>query len=69
MITLYSNDCPRCKILESKLDSKNIQYNKKEDFDELIEKGIQSAPVLKVHNEFLLFKEAVDWVNEQEEQG
>lgn len=69
MITLYSTDCPKCKVLESKLDAKNIQYNIREDLDDLIERNIQSVPVLKIQNEFLLFKEAVDWVNEQEEQG
>ena len=28
MIKLYTIDCPKCKVLEMKLDQKNIEYEK-----------------------------------------
>ena len=28
MVKLYTIDCPKCKVLEMKLDQKNIEYEK-----------------------------------------
>lgn len=67
MIIFYSTECPRCKVLEAKLDAKGIQYEKNDSLDEMLELGIQSAPALKVSGEILPFKAAIDWVNEQED--
>lgn len=64
-IILYSNNCPRCQVLKKKLDSANIQYEIPNNFDFLLEKGIESVPVLVVDNEILDFKKAVEWVNGQ----
>lgn len=66
MIVLYSTNCPRCNVLEAKLKAKNINFEINNNIDEMIEKGIQTAPVLEVHDELLQFKDAVDWINEQE---
>lgn len=64
-VILFSNGCPRCKVLKQKLDDKQIKYTINEDFDELIENGLQTAPVLKVNNNYYQFGEAVkligDW--------
>jgi hypothetical protein len=65
MVTLYSTDCPRCKVLEQKLTAANIEFNINKDINILIEKGFSSAPALEVNGEFLDFKKAVDWVKEQ----
>lgn len=52
-------------MLKQKLDDKQIKYTINEDFDELIENGLQTAPVLKVNNNYYQFGEAVkligDW--------
>lgn len=66
MITLYSTHCPKCVVLEKKLDTKNIQYELVEDQDVMIEKGFMTAPVLDVDGKVMQFKEANDWINEQE---
>ena len=66
-IILFSNGCPRCKILKQKLDDKQIKYSISEDFDELIENGLQTAPVLKVNNEYYQFSEAVKFIGEWNE--
>lgn len=69
MIILYSNGCPRCRVLEQKLDLKNIEYEKHSDIDEMMDMGIMSTPVLSVDGNILQFKEANDWINEQEGQN
>lgn len=64
-IILYSTGCPRCRVLETKLKEKNIDYVLKNDVDEMLEKGIQSVPALEVNGNILHFKEALQWVNKQ----
>ena len=62
-IVLYSTGCPRCQVLKSKLDSKNIDYTIVTDVDEMVKKGIESVPVLEVDEQIFDFKSAVDYVN------
>lgn len=62
-VVLYSTGCPKCKILEQKLNMKNIPYEKTDDVSELIELGFMSAPVLKVDDKYLEFKAANEWIN------
>jgi glutaredoxin len=66
MIILYSTGCPRCKVLETKLNSKNLEYTIVDDVDEMTGMGIMSVPVLKVGDDLLSFVEANTWINEQE---
>ena len=66
-IVLYSTGCPKCKILEQKLDMKNIEYEKTNDVSELVKMGFTSAPVLKIDDEYLEFKAANEWINEHGE--
>lgn len=65
MITLFSTDCPKCRVLEQKLNNKNIEFTKSSDIQEIIDKGFMSAPVLKVDNIYYDFKQGVDWVNNE----
>lgn len=65
MVTLIGTGCPRCKILESKLKSKNINFIDSDNIDEAIDNGFMSAPVLKVDNKYMDFGAAVKWVNNQ----
>jgi hypothetical protein len=65
MITLYSNDCPKCKILKLKLKDKNIEYNLCSDIDTMISKGFQAMPKLEVNEAIMDFADAINWVKEQ----
>ena len=47
-IVLYTIGCPNCKVLERKLNSKNVPYETVTDVEIMRNKGIQSAPVLEV---------------------
>ena len=62
-VVLYSNDCPRCKILKQKLDAKQVKYEIISDIDIMIEKGFMMLPMLDVNGEIMEFGKAADWVN------
>lgn len=63
MLKLYSTGCPKCKVLKSKLDSKQIEYTIIEDIEVMKNKGFNSLPVLEVDGTMYEFKEAVNYVN------
>ena len=65
MITLYSTHCPRCRVLETKLTQKNIEFNVVTDVNKMESLGIQSVPILEVNDKLLNFTDAVAWVNKQ----
>lgn len=65
MITLYSTDCPRCRVLKKKMDTAGIKYEINSNVDEMLQKGMTSVPMLKVDNVLFDFKGAVDWINRQ----
>ena len=66
MITLYSTNCPKCKVLEQKLKQKNIEYSTVTDMDEIVEYGrkhnLKSAPILEVDNEPYDFMQALEYI-------
>lgn len=64
-IVLYSTGCPKCRILESKLKSKNIEYTEFNDVEEMIKKGLSSVPWLEVNGEMMDFNKANQWINKQ----
>lgn len=63
-VILFSNDCPRCKILKEKMIDKNIEFEVSDNFDELIQHGLQTAPVLKVNDKYYQFGDAVKLIGE-----
>lgn len=62
---LYGNDCPKCKILKSKLEKANINFTEKEDAEKLQVLGFRSYPVLQVGDEFMEFAKAYKWINDR----
>lgn len=65
MITLFTIDCPKCKILEKKLSQANIEYEVCKDREIIANKGFDLMPVLDVDGQIMGFGEAVKWVNER----
>ena len=63
MLKLYSTGCPKCKVLKSKLDSKQIEYTIIDDIEVMKNKGFNSLPVLEVDGTMYEFREAVNYVN------
>jgi len=64
-IILYSTHCPKCKVLEQKLESKNIDYEEITDVNIMIEKGFMTMPMLEVNDEVMDFVTAYTWINER----
>lgn len=64
-IILHTTNCPRCKVLKSKLDQKSINYKINTDVDLMMQKGFTTAPKLEVDGVVYDFKEAVEWIGEQ----
>ena len=64
-IILYSTGCPKCNVLEAKLNSKSIKYEVCGDIKVMQSKGMMSAPNLEVDGKLMDFSAAIKWVNEQ----
>ena len=63
MITFYSTNCPKCKVLATKLDQAGVQYNINTDVKTMLGKGIKAAPALEMDNGTILdFSKALAWV-------
>lgn len=66
MINLYTIDCPKCIVLEKKLDEAGIEYNKITDMNIILEVskkcGFKSAPILEVDDKYYKFNDAVEYI-------
>lgn len=63
MITLYSTHCPKCNVLSKKMDMLGIKYNVNDNVQEMISKGMKSAPYLQMEDGTLYnFIEANNWL-------
>lgn len=66
MVTLYSTNCPKCKVLAQKLTDAGIEFRISDDVDKMIQKGFMSAPLLDVDGKIMNFGEAIRWVSDKE---
>lgn len=66
-VVLYTIDCPKCNILEKKLEAKNISFDRVSDKDMLIAKGFGDStfPILEVNGMVMHYKTAIQWINNQ----
>ena len=62
-VVLYTTNCPKCKILETKMKQKNIKFETVTDLDVMNEKGFMEAPMLEVDGQTMNFVTANTWVN------
>ena len=61
-IILYTTHCPRCKVLETKLKEKKINYYICDDLNIMEDKGIITSPILDIGNNLLDFGQAIKWL-------
>jgi len=66
-IILYTTHCPRCTVLEKKLQQKGIKYTENNNIEDMICRDIKEVPVLQVDGKLYDFAEAIKWINEREE--
>jgi len=65
--TLYSTDCPKCKVLKKKLDDAGVAYELCTDVEIMESKGFMQAPMLEVDDNTFDFINAINWVRHIEE--
>ena len=67
MVKIYTTDtCPRCKVLKTKMDAKEIPYESITDVNEIKKLGIMSVPYMQVDDgELMDFATANAWINQQ----
>ena len=66
MITIYTTEtCPRCTVLKTKLQSKNLEYIENHSLEDMQKLGIMSVPYMMVDEHLMDFGEAISWVNAQ----
>ena len=64
---LYTTHCPKCFVLETKLDQKKVPYEMIEDTTLMQEKGFDNLPILELDNGDLLdFVSANKFINSLE---
>lgn len=66
-LILYTTHCPKCTILEKKLNAKKVSYSICEDVEKMKALGIQFAPMLAIEGKLLSFSDAVQYVNNIED--
>ena len=66
MVVLYSTHCPKCNVLQKKLDIKHVEYETVTDVNVMQEKGFMSAPMLEADGKIYNFKQALDWLEDLE---
>ena len=68
-IVMYSTGCPKCNVLEKKLNAANIEHevcaDEQKVFDVCTELQLNSLPILQVDDKYYTFSAAVKWVGEQ----
>ena len=64
---LYTTHCPKCNILNKKLQDKNVEYEIVEDINVISSLGIKSVPVLCVSDDentnMMTYFDAVKYIN------
>lgn len=63
MVTIYTTHCPKCRVIETKLKTKGIQYKEVTDVAEIEKLGFQQVPVLDVDGTIMDFVQANNWIN------
>jgi len=64
-VILYSTGCPKCKVIETKLKQKGVEYTIISDIEVMTQKGFMTVPILEVDDVVMDFVTANKWINER----
>lgn len=68
-MTLYSTNCPRCKVIEAKLKKTGVDFDIVTDVDKVVEvgkkAGIMSAPILEKNGVYFDFVSAIKEIDNE----
>lgn len=63
-IILYTTHCPKCTILEKKLNNAGLSFEICSDIEKMKTMGMLQAPMLEVDGNLLDFSKAITWLKE-----
>ena len=64
-VTLYSNYCPCCEVLESALKAASVSYEIVTDIDQMLAMGMTHLPMLSVDGNMMNYPPALAWLRER----
>ncbi|MBP3653704.1 MAG: hypothetical protein J6J78_11640 [Clostridia bacterium] len=64
-IILYSNRCPCCDVLKTRLDEAGIDYMINSNTEDMLMQGITYLPMLSVDGEMMNYPAALAWLSER----
>ncbi len=63
-VVLYTNHCPCCEVLETKLKAAGIQYRIVDDVRLMLEMGLTTMPMLATNDMIMNYPAALKWLEE-----
>ena len=61
-VVLYTIHCPKCNILEKKINAAGIKFEISENIEEMYNRGYKTAPMLDVNGVSYDFSQAIKWL-------
>lgn len=62
-VKLYTTHCPKCKILEERLNEKNVKYEVIDDVEILQKMNFKSVPNLDIDGKIYNYLESIKYLN------
>ena len=64
-VVLYTNHCPCCEVLESRLKAVGIRYRVVDDVRMMLEMGLTTMPMLETDEMMMNYPVAMKWLEER----
>jgi len=64
-IVLYTNHCPCCEVLESRMKAAGIRYRAVDDVRMMLEMGLTTMPMLETDDLMMNYPAALKWLEER----
>lgn len=62
-VKLYTTHCPKCKILEERLNEKKIKYEIIDNIEELQKMNFKSVPNLEIDGKIYNYLDSIKYLN------
>ena len=62
-VKLYTTHCPKCKILEERLNEKKVKYEVIDNIDELQKMNFKSVPNLEIDGKIYNYLDSIKYLN------
>jgi glutaredoxin len=62
-VKLYTTHCPKCKILEERLNEKKVKFEVIDNMEELQKMNFKSVPNLEIDGKIYNYLESIKYLN------